>query len=236
MNLYVVTAVAFILILLNAFYGHLLFTGPEQVEKYSIYVHLQPEWKSHPNNLIFEVTNRWIGEGAEDASPIHNTNQVGNIDGREYVELKHGFSDCTGGWHPALYSSIIQYIRHWIEYMYGEETSTDPGRSIYPNVSNTKYDDAGMIKNGYIQFIPLCTSSDQTSYSYSIRSEVGFSVYFVQSADAGIDMQHVCAAENMISFSGRCSGIKAGGGMLVAVPDDLSSPVTRIIINVYEHA
>ena len=58
---FIIPIVAFGLILSNAFFGHLLFGSPydQDINKYSIYVHLQPEWKSYPGNILFDITNVW---------------------------------------------------------------------------------------------------------------------------------------------------------------------------------
>ena len=57
----ILPVVAFLLILTNALYGHLLFVSTTEyvTTKYSVYVHLQPEWHSSSKNIIFDVTNSW---------------------------------------------------------------------------------------------------------------------------------------------------------------------------------
>ena len=57
----ILPTVAFLLILTNAFYGHILFvsTSEQAVNKYEVYVHLQPEWDVYQKNILFEITNAW---------------------------------------------------------------------------------------------------------------------------------------------------------------------------------
>lgn len=62
----VIPAVVLGLVLANAFYGHVLFgyAYDRAINKYSVYVHLQPGWESHPGNILFDVTNVWSGHTA----------------------------------------------------------------------------------------------------------------------------------------------------------------------------
>lgn len=241
----VLPAAAVLIIMANAFFGHMLFVpDPGQATtKYSVYVHFQPEWDSHPNNLIFEVTNSWHVLGAQDTrheNATYNENRLQTINGRQYVELMHGFSDCQDEWTPTLYGRAIDTVRHWTEYLQGAQLSTNPDISVYPDVSSMH--DAS--RDVFVQFIPICTSDERTSYNYSIRSDnTGFDMYFVSS-----DMQRHefykasfapytdsgCSAVNKKSISGTCKNIDHTGGLLIIVPDKLDSWVTNITVNLYE--
>ena len=251
-----IPAAAFLLILANAFFGHLIFTsGTEQVaNRYSIYVHLQPEWDSHPNNLIFEVRNSWhmSGEGMTgDAAynATYNANRLRSVDGKSYVELKHNFSQCRDEWAPVIYKRGLDALFHGIEYARGTQLSADPRISVYPDADNLRYDSdvqGQKIRDGYAQFIPVCSSNTTTSYEYSVRTgsdDIGLDVYFVPSERErdrfyGPDFEHYaqsgCFAKNKKSYSGTCDNVDAGGGLLVVVPDDLGASLTRITVNLYE--
>ncbi len=228
-------------------------SNTEQVaNKYSIYVHLQPEWNSNPKNLIFDVTNSWYKTTTEkniDSDSTYNTNQLQYINGKSYVELKHDFSDCQDEWTPILYRKAIDTVRHEIEYLQGEQLSTNPEISIYPDVTNSNYDLAMQqqkIKDGYTQFIPICTSNEKTSYDFSIKidnDDLGFDVYFVSSEDQRNNFyssnfnyykQPECFAENKKSFSGTCNNVEKNSGLLVVIPDELKPWVTKITVNLYE--
>lgn len=241
----------FAAILANALFGHLLFaTDTEQVaNKYSIYVHLQPEWKSHPNNLIFDVTNSWFKTAKSDGTAPSNTNRLLQLDGKTFVELRHDFSDCMDEWSPILYRKAIDAVRHEIEYLQGEQLSMDPSISVYPDITNAGYaleTQQEEIGDGYAQFIPVCTSSDTTSYDYSVRiasESIGVDIYFVSSQDAlkhwgGPQFEQYvlpgCTAQNKKSVSGTCNGVEDGGGMILAIPDRLDTWVTNITVNLYE--
>ena len=251
----IIPAVAFLLILSNALFGHLLFASDtEQVaNKYSIYVHFQPEWNSYSKNLIFDVTNSWFkaesDEKIETDESTYNTNQLQYINGKSFVELKHDFSECHDEWLPILYRKAIDTVRHEIEYLQGNQLSTDPEISIYPDVTNKKYDSNSQrqkIKDGYAQFIPICTSNERTSYDYSIKTnndDIGFDVYFVSSEQRLDDFfnsdfvyysQPGCFGENKKSFSGTCENLGKDSGLLVVVPDELNPWVTKITVNLYE--
>ncbi len=245
----IIPAVAFALVLVNAFFGHMIFeSGDLVLNKYAIYIHLQPEWDSHPRNIIYDVTNSWYrtGDAPGPANATYNENRLQKINGRQFVELKHGFSDCRDEWSPIIYRQAIDAVRHEVDYLYGVQLSANPGISVYPDVENTGHDSgqqAQKIRDGYAQFIPVCTSREKTTYDYSIRTDdVGFDVYFVASQQQaedfyGGDFGHYgesgCFARNMKSFSGTCD-VERGGGLLVIVPDELESSTSKITVNLYE--
>jgi hypothetical protein len=255
--LYVVLpVVAILLIFMNMLFGHELFaSSTEQViNKYSIYVHLQPEWK-HSKNIIFDITNSWhqsdqIKSNTEDKINSHNYNQVQSLNEKTYVELKHAFSDCSDKWKPILYRQAVDTIRHEIEYLQGTQLSNDPSISIYPNTENPTYsnlEQENKINGAYAQFIPICSSKNITSYDYSIKTDndsIGFDVYFVRSIQERSDLfsnqtfdyyeGNDCFGKNKQSFSGTCKNISKNSGLLVIIPDELKPWVTKITINLYE--
>lgn len=260
-NIYYVTipVIVFLIIFVNAFFGYLIFASETQhvVNKYSVYVHLLSNWHSDSKNIIFEVTNSWykldkagnVNHVFNAESKKYNTNQLQEINNKSYVELKHEFSDCQEEWQPMLYRKAVDTIRHEIEYMQGQQLKTDPDVSVYPDIENENYDNLEQqlkIKNGYIQFFPICTSKDITSYDYSIKTDnkdLGFDVYFVSSsmqreyfANSEFDYyaESDCFGQNKQSYSGTCMNIKKDSGLLVIFPDDLKPLTTKVTINLYE--
>ena len=247
----VIPVFAIFLILINIFYGHLLFKSDSVINKYSIYVHLQPEWNSGSKNIIFDITNVWYKSNSDKIGNTndyltHNSNQVKNVNNRSYIELKHGFSDCHKDWQPMLYRKVIDSVRHKIEYVQGTQLSTNQDITIYPDITNNNYDESQQqikIKEGYVQFIPICTSKDITSYDYSIRTDnndIGFDVYFVSSYNEMSNSnftyyeKSLCFAQNKQSYSGTCNDLKKGSGLLIILPDDLTPWVTKMTIDLYE--
>ncbi len=259
--LYVVIPIlAFSIIFANAFYGHLIFTSETQevVNKYSVYVHLLSEWQSDSKNIIFDVTNSWhksdktnnVNHVFDAEFKEYNTNQLQEINGKSYVELKHEFSDCQEEWQPMLYRKAVDAVRHEIEYVQGQQLSTDPDVSVYPNIENQNYDDLeqqSKIKNGFAQFFPICTSNDVTSYDYSVKTDngdLGFDVYFVSSSvereqfgssEFDFYTELGCYGQNKQSYSGTCENIKNNGGLLIIFPDDLKPWTTKVTVNLYEN-
>lgn len=255
--LYVVLpVVAILLIFMNMFFGHELFaSSTEQViNKYSIYVHLQPEWK-HSKNIIFDITNSWyqsekIKSSVENKIDFHNYNQLQSLNGKTYVELKHSFSDCSDEWKPILYRKAVDTVRHEIEFLQGNQLSQDPSISIYPDMDNPMYSNLEQetkINGSYAQFIPICTSKNITSYDYSIKTNsdgIGFDVYFVRSIQERSDLfsnqtfdyydGKDCFGKNKQSYSGTCKNISKNSGLLVIIPDELKQWVTKFTINLYE--
>lgn len=256
----VIPVAAFLLILANMLFGHELFASPtEQVaNKYSIYVHLQPEWNSDNKNILFEVTNSWhktkqenknLSFNAKDLQ--YNANHLQYLSNKPYVELKHSFSNCQEEWQPMLYRKAVDTLRHEIEYMQGSQLSTDPDISIYPDVDNLIYDvnvQQQKLKTGYAQFIPICSMKDVTSYDYSIKTDnqqIGFDVYFVKSEHESFDFfnnqqsfdyyaEEECYGQNKQSYSGTCNNVSKNGGLLIIVPDELHPWITKFTINLYE--
>ena len=249
--------VAFLLILTNALYGHLLFVTTEYATtKYSIYIHLQPEWHSGSKNIIFDVTNSWYksednknNNVVASNSKEYNSNQIQSFNGKSYVELKHSFSNCQKEWQPITYGKAIDTVRHEIEYVQGNQLSTNPDISVYPNIENTNYDKSQQqikIKDGYAQFIPICTSKNTASYDYSIKTDnkdVGFDVYFVSSSlerdnffsqDFDYYGKSGCFAQNKQSYSGTCNDVEKNGGLIIVFPDELNPWVTKVTVNLYE--
>ena len=257
--------IAFALILSNAFFGHLIFGSPygQDINKYSIYVHLQEDWKSSPGNILFDITNVWSNpDPASDAKSYtldpsdistltsYNSNQLQYKYQKSFVELKHEFSDCQEEWQPMLYRKAVDAVRHEIEYVQGQQLSTDPSFSVYPNIDNKNYDNSDQqskIKNGYVQFFPICTSKNTTSYDYSVKTDnkdLGFDVYFVPSS---IQREHFansefdyytesgCYGQNKQSYSGTCNNIKKDSGLLVIFPDNLKPWTTKVTVNLYEN-
>ena len=254
----VIPLVIFLVIFFNALFGHLIFASDPlyATSKYSVYVHLLSEWSSDSKNIIFDVTNSWQRQGVDNRDIVfdaeskeYNINDIRRVDGKSYVELEHEFSDCKEEWQPVLYRRIIDSTHHGIEYMLGEELSTDSNISIYPDVDNASYDDAEQqlkIKNGYARFFPTCTLQTHTSYDFSIRiddADIGFDVYFVPSSNQveafySDDFEHYlesgCYGQNKNSYSGTCNDVQKSAGLLVVLPDELWQSTTKITINMYE--
>ena len=98
----VIPVIAFSIIFVNAFFGHLIFSSETQqvVNKYSVYVHLLSDWQSDSKNIVFDVSNSWhksdkrndVNHVFDAESKEYNTNQLQEINGKSFVELKHEFS------------------------------------------------------------------------------------------------------------------------------------------------
>lgn len=263
-KLYVVLpSIAFVLILLNAFFGHLLYGSPydQDINKYSIYVHLQPEWDSYPGNILYDVTTVWSNPDPNtdtkgfyaDSSNFeieHNFNQLEYQHEKPFVKLNHEFSNCESNWKPILYRYAIDSVRNNIQFIQGSQLNTDPYVSVFPNIKNENLDDAQhdqLISTGYAQFIPICTSKDTTSYQYAISindHKISFDAYFVPSANElenylvgkpiSFYKQDGCVAKNYQSYTGICKNVDKNSGILVIIPDNLSLSLTRISVSLHE--
>ena len=262
---FIIPIVAFGLILTNALFGHLLFGSPydQDINKYAIYVHLQPEWNSSPGNILFDITNVWTNPNPQsdaksysiDPSDIsvlttYNSNQLQYQHDKPFVELKHEFSNCESNWKPILYRYGIDTLRNKIELFQGTQLNDDPYVSIFPVISNTKYDDTEqqeLVKNGYVQFVPICTAKESTSYEYAISlndRNIGFDVYFVPSKTETLNFlqsnsftyytEEGCSAKNFNSFSGVCENVGKDSGLMIVIPDNLDLALTKVRISIHE--
>ena len=253
---FIIPVVAFVLILSNEFFGHLLFDTPydQDINKYSIYVHFQQEWNSYPGNILFEITNVWSNYNSEkqeysvdpsdiSALSIYNSNQLQYQDGKSFVELKHEFSNCESSWKPMLYRYAIDILRNKIELIQGTELNDDPYVSILPEIPIEKR----ITSTSYVQFIPICTSKEITSYEYSISIDdknAWFDVYFVPSKEQldnylNSDSFYYyppdgCFANSYQSFSGVCDDVGKNSGLLIVIPDTLDKSLTNVKISLHE--
>ena len=262
---YVIPVIVFVFILSNAFFGNLIYGSlyDQDINKYSIYVHLQPEWKSNSGNILFDITNVWSNSNPKsdeksytiDPSNIatltnYNSNQLQYQHQKSFVELKHEFSNCESNWKPIPYRYAIDSIRNKIELIQGTQLNDDPYVSIFPNIPNTEYDiekQKEFVKQGYAQFIPICTTSESTSYEYAISlndRNIAFDVYFVLSKDEimnylksdsfGFYDQEGCSAQNYHSYSGICENVGKDSGLLIIIPDNLKLSFTKVKISIHE--
>lgn len=260
---FILPSAAFTLILLNMLFGHMLFESPydQDINKYSIYVHLQPGWKSYPGNIFYDVTNVWSNPNSESSETFYdvlgpddfndyNSNQLEYQNNKSFTVLKHEFSNCESSWQPPLYRYAIDHFRNNIEFLQGSQLSNDPYVLKFPEIINDKYDleqQQEFLKTGYAQFIPICTSKNLTSYDFAISvndKNIGFDVYFVPSKSefenfvSGKSFEFYehegCYAKNYHSFSGKCKNVGNNSGLLVVLPDELNLSMTKVEISLHE--
>lgn len=248
----VLAVVSICLIFLNAAYGHLIYGSlhGQALNKYSVYVHLQPGWSSAPANILYDITVSWDGPPGipGDVSP-YNANSVDSQRGRQVVLLSHGFSDCEVPWSPPLYRYGADLLRGTMRHVAGEQLNVDPYVPLLPDIPNESYPDgiqSGLVADGYVQFVPVCTSREESSFRYAIsmnNPHTAFDVHFVPSrqemnsylAGDGSFQEYVdCGALNRRSYSGSCVGVGPDSGLLVILPDNLDWSLTRIAISMQE--
>ena len=261
----IIPIVAFVLIFANALFGYMIFDSQydQDINKYSIYVHLQPEWNSYPGNILFDVTTVWdnpnpIGDTHDiyydpdlEVHTIkeHNYNQLQNIRGKSFVELKHEFSDCTASWKPILYKYALDTIGNQLDYISGNEISGNTYPAIYPSIQNQNYDskeNTSKLSSGYVQFIPICTAKDSTSYIYSVKTNDNnhsFDVFFIPteseienyvSNPENFNYYEGCFGKNYQSFNGKCENVGKESGLLISLPDELDLSLTKVTVSLHE--
>ncbi len=228
----------------------------QKINKQSVYVHLQQEWKSYPRNIVYDITNVWSqtdsiqldSQARLQITKETNVDELRSVHGKSYILVQHDNTNCHDRWEPHYARFGADVIRHQIEYMSGLQKNPDPNITLY-TLAQSKQDTQeheSQIKSGYSQFIPICTEKDTTSFDYAVRvndSTVGFDVYFVpsiqeqQNYDLGkseFEYYDECFGKNYASFSGTCSNVAKNSGLLIAVPDNLSAPLTKFDVWLYE--
>lgn len=230
----------------------------QAINKQSVYVHLLQDWRSYPGNIVYDITNVWSQTSEQALRPEArlemaketSVDEVRSVHGKSYTLVQHDNTNCHDVWEPHYARFGADVIRHQIEYLAGKQKSPDPNITLYVPVKS-KQDDLkheDELKTGFSQFIPICTSKDISSFDYSVRindDSVGFDVYFVPSASeqANYDGQNGkfkhyegdgCFGKNYVSFSGACDNVDKNSGLLIVIPDDLTLPLTKMDIYLYE--
>ena len=251
---YVGIAIAIIIV---SYYIVMAFVLQQQsINKQSVYVHLDQGWASYPGNIVYDITNVWSGKDAPKLSPQerlelskqNNVEQIRYAHGKPYILVQNSNTNCKDSWEPHYARFGADTVRHYIEYATGVQQNPDPNINLYTlQTSRQETSQQQMLlKSGYSQFIPICTSKEKTSFDYSVKindSKVGFDVYFVDSkeqqenydSDNGkFQYYDSCFGKNYERFSGTCNNVGKNAGLLIAIPDKLSLPVTKIQVWLYE--
>lgn len=134
--------------------------------------------------------------------------------------------------------------------MQGDTLNKDPYVQIFPDITNENYNlekQQQLVKQGFVQFIPICTAKDTTSYDYSVSindEKIGFDVYFVDSKDQFDNYisnksfshypQSECFSKNQVSYSGTCNNVSSESGLLIVIPDQLDLSLTKVRVNLHE--
>ena len=260
-KLYVILPiVAFTVIIINAFFGHLIFDieSDQVINKYSVYIHLQPQWNSYPKNIIYSVTSVWDNPETNPNDPYYeseidfqlkteyNSNELQYINDKAFVELKHEFSDCKNEWKPILYRRIVDGVSSYFSNLLGNQLNSEPYTAKYPIISNKEFT-KDEYNSGYSYFIPICTTKEFTTYEYSIKindEDLAFDVYVVPSIRELENFRNNsiftyyqdegCYGMNFQSFTGKCEKINNESGLLLVIPDKLNYSLTKITINLHE--
>lgn len=228
-----------------------------QFNKYSNYVHLQPEWSSYPRNILFDITTQW-NKNYDDVSldktkkphqgAQKRTNQLQYLEGKPYLEVKYDYIDCSYQWiHYARQGSDM--FASYLDYMVGKQKESN-NFTTFSKIQNMDLKNSEEVdsNNTYSQFIPICTSKENTSFDYGVRvddKELSFDVYFVPSIKERHNFHHDpdtfihyseegCFGEKYQSFSGTCS-VNQDAGLLVIIPDDLQRSLTKVTVKLKEH-
>ena len=224
-----------------------------QINKYSNYVHFQPEWNSYPRNLIFEVTNVWNRTNAENdfkekeyqRGAKTNVNILKYVEDRPYLEVQYDYIDCNYHWIHYARSSL-DVLGSKLDYFTGRQLDSDHNSAMFSHVPSLDDRETDSDTTYYSQFIPICTSKEKTSIDFGVRIDdktIGFDVYFVSSEDERTNFHKnledfsyypTCVGLNYQSFSGTCNDVDKNSGLLVLIPDSLNKPLTKISVKINE--
>ncbi|HSA98075.1 MAG TPA: hypothetical protein VLF17_03255, partial [Candidatus Nitrosotenuis sp.] len=151
----------------------------QSINKQSVYVHLQPDWRSYPGNIVYDITNVWsqtdnkllTSETRLEMAKEANVDEVRHVHNKSYTLVQHDNTNCHDVWEPHYARFGADVIRHQIEYLAGKQKNPDPNITMYSSVKGKQDDGAHetSLKTGYSQFIPICTSKNATSFDYSIK-------------------------------------------------------------------
>ncbi len=251
--------VSIVIVMIISYYLVSAFVLQQQkINKQSFYVHLQPEWNSYPQNLVYEVTNVW---NQKDTTPLSSQERIkiareANVEEvqyqhqKPYIVVRNSNTNCHDSWEPHYARFGADTLRHYIEFASGLQKHPDPNITIYTTQPSNqdRIEHESQIKSGYSQFIPICASKDGSTFDYSVRindERLGFDVYFVPS----IQMQEFyengdsrfspyvdgsCSGQNYVRFSGTCNNVSRDSGLLIVIPDTLNLPLTKIEVWLYE--
>lgn len=220
----------------------------KQTNEYSNYIHFQPEWKSYPRNLILDVNTTWdriVVPGEEEDTDYSNHGAKQRQNGLHYVNSKpvvlvqYDYMNCQTQW--------FHYAKTGLDFLGYQFDLLKQHKSIH----NTIYSDESQsqkLKNGFAQFVPICTSKDSTNYKYSITvddDKFGFDVFFVPSYAQQWNYflypdsfeyfsEPGCYGQNYQKFYGQCMNVGKDSGLLIVIPDELHRPMTKITIKLDE--
>lgn len=233
----------------------------QQINKYVNYVHLQPDWNSYPLNMIFHVSTSWFKETNSDiqGSSLNglgakNHNYLQYVNGKSFIEVQYDYVDCRYQWiHYARVGAEI--LNHQWGFLMGFNKNPDYTSASITNIPNSLYSNdiqQTKLRDGFAQFIPICTSDDVTTFEYSVKTNdenMVFDVYFVPSLREKYDYFYAssltgsyfdyyddqqCYGQNFKSFGGKCENVSKHGGLLIIIPDELSKSVTQFSIKLKE--
>lgn len=233
---------------------------------YYVYVDELPQWADYASNVVYESTKAW-----EDANPglkfykadspetanfvikwvkEFGVKHVGYAYGDKFIEVGLGDSNCLNTWQPYSANHVNWIMMHELGHVLGHEHSSDPDSIMYPTAPRPQYDlveEEFTLAEGYLQFVPFCSSKSMTSYSYSVTTDdptYGFDVYVVPSinefhkAADGKTFNYYsgndCFGENYLSFGGTCEGIDEKSGLLIVIDNRQSNKLTKLIVQQQE--
>lgn len=220
----------------------------EQTNEYANYVHFQSEWNSYPRNLIVDVTTTWDREfipGQDEESDISKHGAKSKQNGLQYVNSKpvvavqFDYMDCQSQW--------FHYAKTGLD-LIGNNFASFNSEKTVKNHAYSDADQESKLENGFAQFVPICTSQNSTSYKYEVSindDSIGFDVFFVPSYIQQWNyflfpdhFEHYdtegCYGHNYQKFTGTCQNVENAAGLLIVIPDELSRPLTKITVDMFE--
>ena len=163
-----------------------------------------------------------------------------------------GDSICLDTWQPYSKKYLTETLQHEMGHIIGFAHDDNPNSLMYYTSSDAYPREYGIVEKsfttteGYADFIPICTSRDQTNFNYSVSvdsGDIGVDVKFVRSGDAldswvageSFEVYAGCSDDDMLYVTNTCNNVEQGSGLLIIMPEQSTGILTDVTVKMQEN-